>query len=137
MKFPLMILFILTGLALKAQDNKADSVRQAADSGITREASFPGGDKAWALFLKKTISKNIKALVEDDRSGKCILRFVINEDGSIGFVLALTMRDSELARVSIDAISKGPRWIPAMKNGRYVKATREEPISFTISSPSR
>ena len=42
------------------------------------------------------------------------------------------MKGSVLARIVVDAIVNGPKWIPAQQNGRLVKAYKEQPVTFTI-----
>ena len=96
------------------------------------EASFPGGDSAWTEYIKGVIIKNIKKLTKEGISGTCRVRFIVNKDGTITDVMALTMRGSLLAALVKDAIISGPKWIPAQQNERYVKAFREQPVSFKI-----
>ncbi len=43
------------------------------------------------------------------------------------------MKGSKLAEVAVNAIRKGPKWIPARQNSREVNAYRQQPITFTIS----
>jgi protein TonB len=37
-----------------------------------------------------------------------------------------------LARVATDAIKRGPKWVPAVQNGRQVKAWRRQKITFRL-----
>lgn len=133
MKFLISILFLFTTLYASAQSENIDSTKTAQPD-ITRQASFPGGDLAWRTFVTKMLERNIDVLVRDGQSGVCRLRFIVYEDGTIGDISALTMQNSELAKRSIKAISKGPKWIPALLHGKPVKAYREVPITFTLSS---
>lgn len=126
-KYSLMIL-------TPAQNGNNDTTKQITTNDITRQASFPGGDAAWRKYLNKILNNNIDVLTLDGKSGTCRIRFIIYEDGSIGDVSAITMKDSELARISIQAIRNAPKFIPAMYHGKYIKAFREEPIGFNISN---
>lgn len=96
------------------------------------EASFPGGEEGWNRYIRLTIMHNIDELTNDNRSGTCIVRFLIDKDGRVDNVKALTMEGSVLAKITVKAISKGPRWNPAMQYGKAVNAYREQPISFTL-----
>lgn len=96
------------------------------------EAAFPGGEGAWTRYVTKEIQKNIDELTESGESGTCRVRFVVDKEGNVSDVEALTMKRTKLAEVAVNAIRKGPKWTPAQQNGRYVKAFREQPITFTI-----
>ena len=42
------------------------------------------------------------------------------------------MKGTKLAEVCVNAIKRGPKWTPAVQNGRNVKAYRKQPVSFVI-----
>lgn len=100
-------------------------------------AQFPGGDKAWAKYMIKFIEKNIQALTDDNQSGTCQLRFMVDTDGNITNVNAISMRGSKLAEVAEQAIKKGPRWLPAIQGGLYVNSYKLQPVTFTITGKQR
>jgi protein TonB len=100
-------------------------------------AHFPGGDKAWGQYLRRYIENNLQALTDDNQSGTCRVIFIVDKEGNVSNVNAITMRDSKLAEVAVLAIKNGPRWIPAMQNGRPVNAYRVQPVTFTISQKER
>jgi outer membrane biosynthesis protein TonB len=96
------------------------------------EPSFPGGDMAWARYIKKTVEGNINELTTENKSGTCRLRFIVDVDGSVRDVKVLSMQGTKLAEISENAIRKGPKWVPAKQNGNVVSAYKEQPITFTI-----
>ena len=55
----------------------------------------------------------------------------MNTDGSVSNVEATTMEGTQLARVSINAIKDGPKWIPASQNGHTVASYRLQPVTLT------
>lgn len=95
------------------------------------DASFQknGG---WAGFVKAAIESNIEELVTEGRTVTCRVSFTISKDGTVTDVQALTMKDSKLAQIAVDAIKRAPKWIPAQQNGHQVKVLREQEITFTI-----
>ncbi len=97
------------------------------------DASFPGGERQWNLFIKLKIEQKIDKLTRDNRSGTCRVRFIVDKEGNVSNVEALTMKGSVLAEVVVNAIKSGPKWNPAMQYGRPVNAYREQPVTFTIS----
>ncbi len=110
-------------------------VAQDEDKVFTKvevEASFPGGDMAWARYIKKTIEGNINELSSENKSGTCRVRFIVEIDGSVRDVKVLSMQGTKLAEITENAIMKGPKWVPAKQNGHVVTAYREQPVTFTI-----
>ena len=95
--------------------------------------SFPGGDMVWSRYIKKIIEKHISELSTDNKSGTCRIRFIVDTQGNVSNVEALTMKGTKLGEVAIDAIRKGPKWVPAKQNGNTVNAYREQAITFTIA----
>jgi protein TonB len=82
--------------------------------------------------VSKAINNNIDELTEAGESGQCRVRFIVNKEGVVSDVEAITMKGTKLAEVAVNAIRKGPKWKPAQQNGRFVKAFREQPIQFKI-----
>jgi len=98
------------------------------------ESTFPGGHSEWTKYITSKIQASIDSFTEKD-FGTCIAKFIVNTDGSISNVKATTMQGTELAKVSVDAIKNGPKWIPAMQNGHIVAAYRLQPV--TLTNPGR
>ena len=94
------------------------------------DARFKGD---WGAYVKKEIEKNIDELTEANESGTCIVKFVVSKEGNVSNVEALTMKGTKLAEVAVNAIRKGPKWIPAIQNGAQVNAYRQQPITFKIN----
>ena len=108
---------------------KLDTVYARGES----EAMFPGGDAGWARYIRDKIAEHINELTDDNQSGTCRLRFIIDKDGYPKNVTPLTMKGTKLAEIAVNAVANGPRWIPAVQYGRKVNAYREQPVTFTIS----
>ncbi|XVJ65787.1 MAG: hypothetical protein HEQ40_06355 [Lacibacter sp.] len=137
MKKIFTLLFTCLSSVLFAQQK--DSVMSAAVSQIDTtlftkvdvEASFPGGDAAWAKYVQTELEKHINKLSRNKASvGTCVVQFIVDKEGNITNVVALNMQESLLAKIVMEAIQKGPRWVPAEQNGRKVKAYRRQKITF-------
>lgn len=105
------------------------------DSLFTREekeASFPGGARGWQIFITRRIESKIDKFTDSDY-GTCVVRFIINTDGTVSDVEATTMKGSLLAEVAVNAVKSGPKWIPAVQYGKIVKAYRLQPV--TLQNP--
>ncbi|MFT3748206.1 MAG: energy transducer TonB [Agriterribacter sp.] len=96
------------------------------------EAQFPGGEGAWTKYISREINRYIDELQEAGKAGTCLVQFIVDKEGNISDVEALTMKGTKLAEICVNAIKKGPKWTPAEQNGRKVKAYRKQPVTFQI-----
>jgi N-acetylmuramoyl-L-alanine amidase len=117
--------------ALKVQDG--DKVFQKVET----EAKFPGGDAAWAKYISASLNKVIDSLQTENKTGTCVVQFIVDMDGNISEVEPVTMQGTLLSRTIVDALKQGPKWIPAMQNGHKVKAYRRQPVTFQIAEEQR
>ena len=100
---------------------------------VENEAVFPGGQAAWIRFLQK----NLNASVPVDNNApqgtyKVIVKFIVSKDGSISDVQAETKNGYGMEEEAVKIIKKGPKWTPALQNGRNVNAYRRQPITFDV-----
>lgn len=98
------------------------------------EASFPGGDAKWRQYLER----NANGQVASDNGAPegtytTVVQFVVDKDGNISDVRALTSHGYGMEDEAIRVIKKGPKWTPAVQNGRQVKAYRKQPITFQVT----
>lgn len=100
---------------------------------VEKEAEFPGGAKAWAKYVSEAIQRQLSEFTESDY-GTCVVKFVVDKTGKVSDVTATTMQGTKLAEIAVNAIRKGPRWVPAQQNGRYVNAYRLQPV--TLKNPN-
>ncbi|MEO8819499.1 MAG: N-acetylmuramoyl-L-alanine amidase [Ginsengibacter sp.] len=110
-------------------NNQKDSGPDKVLTKVENEASFPGGLPAWSKYITRAIQDSIDKFTEADY-GTCVIRFIVDVDGSVSDVTARTMKGTDLASVAINAIKSGPKWIPASQNGRTVAAYRLQPVTL-------
>ncbi len=94
------------------------------------EASFPGGAGAWTRYITHAIVQHVDEFSNKDY-GTCLVKFIVDKSGNISEVEAMTLKNSNLAKIAVRAIIVGPKWMPAQQNGRYVKAYRIQPVTMT------
>jgi protein TonB len=94
------------------------------------EASFPGGDAGWNRYIQRELEKEVDALTDDGNFGTCTVQFIVDKEGNVSQVEALTMKGTKLAELAVKVIKKGPKWTPAQQNGRQVTAYRRQNITF-------
>lgn len=94
---------------------------------------FPGGIAEMMKFIQKNIVYPPSAR-EAGISGKCFLRFVVNEDGKISNVEILKGVPGcpECDKEAIRVVKSMPSWKPGKQNGKEVKVYFQLPINFVI-----
>ncbi len=107
------------------------------------DAEFPGGTKGWTRYVTREIERNIDELQDDGGSGTVVVLFIVDKGGLVSEVRALPCSEagvgnclppnSKLAEIAVNAIRKGPKWKPAVQNGRNVKAYRRQPVTFQLA----
>lgn len=60
---------------------------------------------------------------ELERVARYVVRFTVQEDGSVAVGKELESTDPRLRRKVLRAVAKAPRWQPAMKDGRPVESS--------------
>ena len=114
--------------------SKNDTIPNKIFTKVENEASFPGGKTAWIKYITKAIMATQDSLTEADY-GTCLVKFIVNTDGSVSFVKATNMDGTKLAKISVKAIKNGPKWIPATQNGHTIASYRLQPV--TLSDPDK
>ena len=98
------------------------------------EASFKGGEREWRKFLERNLDANTP-VDNGAREGSytVVVQFVVDKEGKISDVKAITNHGYGMEEEAVKVIRKGPNWVPAVQNGRNVKAYRRQPITFVVS----
>ena len=100
---------------------------------VENEAAFPGGETAWRRYLEKNL--NPSTPVDNgapEGTYQVIVRFIVSKDGSISDVQAETKHGYGMEDEAVKIIKRGPKWTPALQNGRNVNAYRRQPITFLV-----
>ncbi|MBS1495293.1 MAG: energy transducer TonB [Bacteroidetes bacterium] len=106
------------------------------DSIFSREEkvpSFPGGQLAWSLFLRKNLNPNVP-LNNNAKEGTytVIVRFIVNTNGEISNIKAETKFGYGMEEEVIRLIKSSPKWIPRTQYGRKWKAFMRQPVTFSV-----
>jgi len=97
-------------------------------------AEFPGGLPAWAKYLERNLNRDLP--VENGAPpGKytVIVSFIVSKDGSISDVVAENDPGYGTKAEAVRVITKGPKWKPAVQNGRNVIYRHKQSITFLVS----
>lgn len=100
---------------------------------VDEQAEFPGGRAALVKYLSQHIQYPDIAR-ELGLSGKSVLKFVVNTDGSITQVkIAKGMRDcKECDAAAVKVVQNMPRWTPGKKGGKAVRSYFVLPVVFAL-----
>ncbi|MEI2739629.1 MAG: energy transducer TonB [Chitinophagaceae bacterium] len=110
-----------------------DPIEEKIFERVEIEASFPGGDEAWRKYLEQ----NLNAAVPAEYGAPAgtytvIVQFVVDKDGKITDIKALTNHGYGMESEVIRFLKKAPKWNPAIQDGRKVKAYRKQPVTFQV-----
>lgn len=97
-------------------------------------AEFPGGLPAWTKYLERNLNRDLP--VENGAPpGKytVVVSFIVAKDGSISEVQAENDPGYGTKNEAIRVIQKGPKWKPAIQNGRQVIYRHKQSITFVVS----
>jgi len=111
-----------------------DTIPDKIFTKVENEAEFPGGKEAWTKYIVSKVKASADSLTDKDY-GTCLVKFIVNTDGSVSEAEATTMKDTKLAEVALNAIRTGPKWIPATQNNHVVASYRLQPV--TLSNPDK
>lgn len=104
-----------------AEDKIFDVVEQAP--------TFKEGDvRAW-------LSKNMQypaVAAENGISGRVVVGFVVERDGSISHVQVLRGVDPSLDKEAVRVVKSMPKWNPGMQNGSPVRVKYNVPVQFKL-----
>ncbi len=100
---------------------------------VEEQAEFPGGTTAMYKYIQQNVQYPAMAR-EAGISGKCFLKFVVNETGEISNVEILkgVPGCSECDREAIRVVKAMPKWKAAKMTGKSVKCFFNLPINFKI-----
>ncbi len=102
------------------------------------EAAFTGGDEAWRSFLMKNLDiDKFSDQVKFPRRQKVfkqtvIVKFIVCTDGSLCNIEAENKVNALIKAEAERVIRISPNWVPAIQNGKPVKAYRRQPITVLI-----
>jgi len=89
----------------------------------------------WPQFLQKNLHPFIEqAVAKGMKQGTYTanVKFIVKKDGSVANVQALNDVGYGLSEAAIQTVQTGPKWKPALQNGKPVNSYRTQPITFTI-----
>ncbi|HKC36430.1 MAG TPA: hypothetical protein VKB95_10225 [Chitinophagaceae bacterium] len=98
------------------------------------EAAFPGGDKAWVQFLFRNLNsidavKDVPASLKSFKATVWV-QFIVCTDGTVCDIETINDVFPSMKTEAERVIKLSGKWLPALQNGKPVKAFRKQPITF-------
>jgi len=91
--------------------------------------------KLWRRHLESQLARYIEdAASQGMPPGQYTVqvKFLVEKDGSIADVRALSDPGFGLAKGAVEVVKKGPKWSPGEQNGRQVRSYHTQPITFIV-----
>lgn len=100
---------------------------------VEQEAQFPGGLEQWRrLLMKNLIFEPTKADKLTKGSYTVLVLFIVKIDGTLSSFTAETFAGTRMATETIRVLQAGPKWQPAIQNGKAVNSYKRQPVTFII-----
>jgi len=123
--------FIRDTIPVASSDRK---IEEKVYAKVETEASFQGGLEGWRHFLESNLNPNVPVRKKAPVGlYQVMAQFIVDKEGRISDMKALTNHGFGMEQEVIRVLKRSPRWLPAVQDGRKVKAYRKQPISFSIS----
>jgi len=99
---------------------------------VEEPAEFPGGMGKILEYIARNVKYPVKAQ-EQGISGRCIVEYTIDTDGSVTDVNVVQSLSPECDEEALRVVKAMPKWKPAKRNRKLVRIKGKIPINFTLS----
>jgi protein TonB len=98
------------------------------------QAKFPGGPEAWMRYLQRNLNSNTPT----DNGAPVgnytvVVSFLVDKEGNISEVKSENDPGYGTADEAVRVIKHGPKWVPAVQNGRNVIYRQRQSITFQVA----
>jgi periplasmic protein TonB len=113
-----------------ASENRLDSAGPLKK--VEMDAEYPGESEGWTTYLFKSL-KYPETAVNNEIQGEVVVEFVVNTDGSLSDVRAIS-GPKELRAESVRVVTESGHWLPAKNKGVIVSSYKKQPIIFKLEA---
>lgn len=103
---------------------------------VEKEAKFPGGAEGWKRYLERNLDANVAANDGAPTGNYTVkVQFIVDKAGNISNVQAIEVPKAcpSCGPEAVKVIKKGPKWEPAVQNGRNVIYQAIQFITFQVA----
>jgi hypothetical protein len=104
----------------------------ADTAGDDREASFPGGQKAWADYLSRALYLPGQYNFTNGDEVTVVIEATIGEDGRVADAEVKVPFYPAFDTIALDVVRHSPNWIPAIDHHRKVRGIIRQPVTFSL-----
>ena len=112
-----------------APESEDDSSKDDLYINVDKKATFPGGDKEAAAFIKENLKYPEDA---DGAHGRVIVNIIVEEDGSISDIEIVRGVHPSLNAEAVRVVKLMPKWQPAERGGKPVRSRFNFPVYFRL-----
>ena len=96
--------------------------------------SFNGGDiRTFHAWVQREVRYPMIAQ-ENGITGRVLLSFVVERDGSLGQIKVLQTPDQSLADEAIRVLQSSPKWVPGKQRNKTVRVSFTLPVEFRLQN---
>lgn len=103
---------------------------------VEKEAKFPGGPEGWRRYLERNLDANVAANDGAPTGNYTVkVQFIVDKSGAISNVQAIEVPKTcpSCGPEAVKVIKKGPKWEPAVQNGRNVIYQAIQFVTFQVA----
>ncbi|HLL43171.1 MAG TPA: hypothetical protein VK369_08545 [Segetibacter sp.] len=103
---------------------------------VEKEAKFPGGPDGWRKYLERNLDANVAANDGAPTGNYTVkVQFIVDKTGAISNVKAIEVPKTcpSCGPEAVKVIAKGPKWEPAVQNGRNVIYQAIQFVTFQVA----
>lgn len=103
---------------------------------VEKEAKFPGGMEGWKRYLERNLDANVAANDGAPTGNYQVkVQFIVDKTGAISNVQAIDVPSAcpSCGPEAVKVIRKGPKWEPAVQNGRNVIYQAIQFVTFQVA----
>lgn len=118
-------------IGAQAQQQKGNTEPQGVFDVVEDMPQYPGGMQALFSYLQENITYP-KDAQEKKISGRVLVTFIVEKDGSISSVETVKSVFPSLDEEAVRIVKGMPNWKPGKQNGKVVRVKYTLPISFSL-----
>lgn len=140
-KLIILITLVFIVRQTNAQTNTNDTGFVKEFTSVQVEARFPGGTSAWSKYLEQNLNTSVASkyikLKRGEQSARrtATVEFLVDKEGNISEVRVVNPDEvhPKIAAEAMRVIKNGPKWIPAIQDGRNVIYRQKQNITFEVT----
>jgi len=125
-----------TGTGVVEAPKKVEEDYDKVFTKVEKEAKFPGGPDGWRKYLERNLDANVAANDGAPTGNYTVkVQFIVDKEGNISNVQAIEVPKAcpSCGPEAVKVIKKGPKWEPAVQNGRNVIYQAIQFITFQVA----